>query len=402
MIGQKLVELVSKRGFNLPNWLFFLLKLKKIYKVKIHWLDQYQVTQELHALEPVLSITPQIHHVIPPSAEQYDLGVYLYLFENVLINIRSSSIFLLDKNELVMERVEQAQLCCSDYSGGFVRKHNAQFALTRFNRPQQQLGNVLFLGGNGCFNYYHWMIEIIPKIFYLNQEVLAKYQIDHILCEVSAQQMASFKVLLQLVLDHVGIDLPIVYVTTQKEIKLKKMLYINSFNNVVFNSYDIVSAQKYTHLQPAILLQLRTLLLAKLDQRDFAIPKIFLARRPSQARLYNQDAVFQLFEKYGFKSVYLDEYTLEQQISLFSQADFIVGPSGAAWSNLLFCKTGCQAISWLPEQLKDFSVFSTLAHIMQCDLRFVITCTVADTQDIHSNYEVYLPALEALYLEMQQ
>ena len=110
--------------------------------------------------------------------------------------------------------------------------------------------------------------------------------------------------------------------------------------------------------------------------------------------------IIPFFEKEGFQAIYLEDYSLEEQISIFYQAEFIVGPSGAAWSNLIFCQSGAKGISWLSEELSNFSVFSTLAKIFKCDLKFVLSDQLEKEGDIHSNYTIKLTNLISLYNSM--
>ena len=106
------------------------------------------------------------------------------------------------------------------------------------------------------------------------------------------------------------------------------------------------------------------------------------------------------FEEQGFTPLYLEEFSFLEQVKIFNQAQFIVGPSGAAWTNIIFCQSNIKALSWLPEQISDFSVFSTLAHLSKCDLRFVFT--EANTADqVHSNYHVDLTKITQLYSIMK-
>ncbi len=403
--SNNLLKYIEENNFNISVWLNAFLKLKKIYNTKIEWLDcvgknNFSI---LKHNQQVISTSPIIHH----SKTQIEnnsihLDICIFKFENVLINMNSSSFFLLDQKKLtvIIERVPQANLCYSNYTAGFIKSHNSSNALVRLNRKIIELDNVLFLGGNGCFNYYHWMIEIIPKLLFISNDLLIKHDIKYILCDDSAKSIPSFQTLLKLVLEHIGINLPVIYVKKDKNVKIKKVFYINNFNNILFNSKKILSQTHYSHLYPKSLYDLRKLLLNFAAPHVKKIPKIFLARRQSQKRSYNQEEILNFFEKEGFQAIYLEDYSLEEQISIFYQAEFIVGPSGAAWSNLIFCQSGAKGISWLSEELSNFSVFSTLAKIFKCDLKFVLSDQLEKEGDIHSNYTIKLTNLISLYNSM--
>ncbi|EKU54480.1 PF04577 domain protein [Acinetobacter sp. WC-323] len=92
----------------------------------------------------------------------------------------------------------------------------------------------------------------------------------------------------------------------------------------------------------------------------------------------------------------MEDYDFNEQVAIFNNAEFIVGPSGAAWSNIIFCSSGCKAISWLPNHLAKFSIFSTLATLNDCDLKFITTSS-DNPNDIHSSYYLDLEEIKKLY-----
>jgi capsular polysaccharide biosynthesis protein len=98
--------------------------------------------------------------------------------------------------------------------------------------------------------------------------------------------------------------------------------------------------------------------------------RIFMAR-PDVRRRYNQEEVFDLLRPRGFTRVSMEELPWTDQRELVSRAEVIVGPSGAAWTNLAFCSEGAKCVSWLPSESDQFSAYSTLASIVGADLRYV-------------------------------
>jgi capsular polysaccharide biosynthesis protein len=79
--------------------------------------------------------------------------------------------------------------------------------------------------------------------------------------------------------------------------------------------------------------------------------------------------LLQVAERYGFQAVYLEDLNMHEQIYLMQNADFVLGPSGAAWTNVIFCPPSkTKGLLWLANVWKDFSVFSTLAELSDFDL----------------------------------
>ncbi len=72
-------------------------------------------------------------------------------------------------------------------------------------------------------------------------------------------------------------------------------------------------------------------------------PKRFYINRKTR-RLKNEDAVQAFFKASGFDIVNLDHLTLDQQVQLFAQADFIAGFHGAGLANMIFCEPGTRVL----------------------------------------------------------
>ena len=64
--------------------------------------------------------------------------------------------------------------------------------------------------------------------------------------------------------------------------------------------------------------------------------------------------------KYGFVFVDTGSLSVVEQVLLFSHAEIIAGSSGAAFTNLMFCKRGTKAIIFMPVK-SPLSCFSSLA-----------------------------------------
>jgi len=398
-MGGKLIKIVENFNFNLPSLFFVFLKIKKIYRKRIVWLDN-ESNENLQKSMPnnnSLSCSPVVKECVNTLYFNQEIGIYLYIFRDVVLNSHSSNFLLTNENVLIVERVVSAPLEYSNYSTGIVKLHNNECALIKLNKKIFYMDNILFMGGNGSFNYYHWLIEIAPKLLYLSNEILFKHKVDFIVCDSKVKEVASFGEILNILLKLKGINIPVVYVNNDKNIKANTVLYINNFNNIVFNSKEKLSSVKYSHFHVESLKKMREVFIGFCKNKDRKYSKIFLSRKNDQVRSYNQDEILNYFIKQDFLPIYLEDYTFEEQINIFHHADFIVGPSGAAWSNLLFCKEGSRAISWLPEQLSEFSVFSSLAHIFKCDLKFVLTNMTSDREKIHSDYIVDVNEVVNLY-----
>ena len=109
-----------------------------------------------------------------------------------------------------------------------------------------------------------------------------------------------------------------------------------------------------------------------------------------------------LLHEFGFETIYPETYDIGRQIELFSQAEWIAGASGAALTNLLFCKPGCRVICFTNIKI-PFSGFSTIARWAGAEMIYFndIRARYTDTASIHQSFKVDVSRLsEYLHTEI--
>ncbi len=128
------------------------------------------------------------------------------------------------------------------------------------------------------------------------------------------------------------------------------------------------------------------------DTPDVGRRRLYLSRRNASPKrtLLNEAEVEAMFIERGFEVVDTARLTVREQIALFREAALIAGPSGAAFSNLLFAPPGCRALAtvglgWMTP------VFSALADVLGQDLLQILgTERPGAISHPHWNYAVSL------------
>ena len=73
--------------------------------------------------------------------------------------------------------------------------------------------------------------------------------------------------------------------------------------------------------------------------------KIYVSRARAQTRqVINEDAVTKFLSTLGFKTVYLEEMSILEQVALFANAEVVVSPHGSGLTNLVFCSPKTKVI----------------------------------------------------------
>lgn len=85
-----------------------------------------------------------------------------------------------------------------------------------------------------------------------------------------------------------------------------------------------------------------------------------------------------------------EEYSLEDQIAIFNGAEYIVGGTGAAFTNVLFCSEGCKLIC-IQSFRANIPIFTTIAYSLGVEMRYCLAKT--NKKSIHADYHVNIEAL---------
>jgi capsular polysaccharide biosynthesis protein len=341
----------------------------------IVWLDTCSSASQLAPARAGIAVGPHIDGqwvtesvVLPP--------VHLYSLRNV--TIETSAAAFGSHDGLIVERIAGFDEARCAFQAGHLIDHGDNLAAVA-QAPVTPLDHGFFLSGFGYWNYFHWMLELLPKLQYW-QKLAPEVRAYPLLVGEQVFHHPSMLEALALFCD----DPEIRRINDDEMYAVGHLLHINAPNVVVFNLRgEEPERVTDTFLRPEIIHDWRERV--GLAQGRSAAPgrRIFLARG-AERRLYNQAEVLELFLAEGFEAVKLEQMSLQDQIHTMNSAELIAGPDGAAWTNLLFCTPGAKALSWTADECVSSSLYSTLAEIVGVDLRYLTYPT-----DARSSAELY-------------
>lgn len=219
---------------------------------------------------------------------------------------------------------------------------------------------AILLAGKGCLNYFHWIIEYIVKSQYISPSFLQ----DKVIIVPDFLEGSQFEFLSFL--------LPKANFLFYKP--NSHILFINKLNVIdtpVYLSDDVtVSGPERFYIMPEPYQKLRELIInnykPKLMVASTLPKRIFIYRH--NRGLTNMSLIKPLLKKYNISIVDPSRYTLEQQVCMFYHAEFICGPAGAAFTNLIFCQPGCKVLLMTNLFNTDNCVFTTIAKIFSLEI----------------------------------
>ncbi len=130
------------------------------------------------------------------------------------------------------------------------------------------------------------------------------------------------------------------------------------------------------------------------ELRDFILDACGAPAKHSGARLYvsrgrapkrkltNEPEVARVAEEFGFRVVYFEEHTFEEQVRLTASAEHLVSNHGAGLTNILFMRAGGGVLELRREGERERNWFYNLASAAGLRYHYQL-CAPADG-DVHS------------------
>lgn len=302
--------------------------------------------------------------VPPVTIELPEVALYHFKQAQACSGLRC---IVLREELLVIERVLTAAPGHADYSGSHVLYHNDDRALI-VQHPQKRIEKGILINGLAETNYYHLILETLAQLEFV-AELPADYADYPVLISAFSQKIPSIRSYLA----AFNISRPLVFLDAQFAYAVDDLLFINAPNNLTPNLKNAgVNVAEDSFIRKESLDYLRKIAMPLTRAIDHStLPKrVFMARKHN-LRAYNQDDVFSALEPWGFTAIYMEELDFAQQVALMVNAEAVVGPTGAAWTNILFASKGTKALCWMAREAGGLSCFSNLADKVGVELDYL-------------------------------
>jgi hypothetical protein len=300
-------------------------RIKIINKCQLFSDDHSYSTFVLGNAEIIIRPVPKHVNSLPLNLCQSDLlkGPQPFVAEVKNAKLISSQAVAFDQNDNI---VEEAILPPNPHSGfKFESLPLRTFILPRFPIPKMsaKFDLACSLVNIWSKNYYHWIIEDLPRL-----EGLEHYQIQQnqkpvliLNSNPKAWQIESLKLL--------GYD-QTTWTEWQYPSAFVKKLVVPSYRRIA----GFVSPTGCQWLRQRIFANLNLSVSHPQSRR------IYISRSQAACRrVVNELDVLAMLMKYGFEPYILENLSFSEQVSLFSQAEAIISPHGAGLTNMIFGKS---------------------------------------------------------------
>ena len=270
---------------------------------------------------------------------------------------------------------------------------NNNYCLTKLNNSNISFEEGILLSGNYSWNYFHLIFEILVKF-----EKIELLKLDKGIPIFMDEVCLKVPQFLELINLFNRDNREIIYLKKATRYLIHSLYYISCPNYVVPNFVNVNLITKHDVLFNSITIDfLRRKTLSICESKKYPT-RIFLSRGgASNRRKFNEDEVFEVLNKYNFEVIHPENYSIAEQISIFNNAEIIVGGSGAAFTNLIFCNTNCRVICLTNYKL-NLSIFSTIAHYLKIEMIYLTDQSkdVEFINDIHDSFNINTDSLEKI------
>lgn len=240
-------------------------------------------------------------------------------------------------------------------------------ALLSFN-IKCKVGKVAIVFNNFSNNYFHWITEVLPKMYYL-------YYVDN----------------------KTVFLLPENY---NQDYQLSTLKILGA--NFAFFKEDIIFFKKVTlfsgfseypgYYEPKTLLPVRSLLIKNYLTSEVACDFVYVSRRKAARRkVLNEDEIQVILLNHNFKIFYLEELSFSQIVQLFRKAKVLISIHGAALTNMIFMEKGSIVFELMKEKVVVDKCYFFLANTLEMKYYYQ-TCKSKNEDESHVFADIYADA----------
>lgn len=246
-------------------------------------------------------VAPAVHERLSVISDVIEPRV-THTLQNVRI-FSQNGVLISGENEII-----------SDLSPDFKPRQTHEHRLLRYTglpRPKRLEGNGFsFVSAASWKNYFHWLVDTLPTARFINWD-----DYDYILAPNCRRYHE---------LSYEALGIP-----SEKIIPLEHETHyeVEQLSHIPRGGVALVPDEAVQYLRD----------LFGVAPCPHPSRKLYLSRNDGwRRRITNEDEVLSALEPYGYEHVVIGKRSIKEQAELFSQASHVVGPHGAAMTNLVF------------------------------------------------------------------
>lgn len=263
------------------------------------------------------------------------------------------------------------------------------FQPSEYPKVHHLKGKTVLLSSLSGHVYYHWMIDLLPRLGILQSEGVDLESVDWFVVN-SIQSSFQRETLM-----HLGLP-------------MDKVIESDCYPHIQANQLIVPSFPGHLDWVPKRTINfLRSHFLNKnptfsekpesdqAPKHQPALKRIYISRKHAQYRnVLNESEIEAILIPLGFRTVHLEKMTVLEQAQMFAQAEIIISPHGSGLTNLVFCQPNTTVIElfaprylrtdyWMVSQLLKLNHYYILGHYNTCAPLRDLMFQSALTEDIY-------------------
>ena len=260
-------------------------------------------------------------------------------------------------------------------------------------KPKEISGNLGVVVARSSNNYFHWTTDVAPGFHLLDRIASSHGEIDRFLVSHARRSFQTD------FMRMAGID--------------SELVFTQGLEHGHYFTADKLIVPVYQHRMGmgmgswAVRYLKEIAAVNRKSEGDVRRRRIYISRRDVSSRgVDNEAQLIEFLEHYGFETVTLDGLSLEQQMAIFSQSEFVFAPHGAGLTNLLYCPHSAKVVEFFADFVQP--CFRSLAFLSGLNYGHFSTIEEASDKDgleasmtkhiiQHKNYSVDLNDVAAIF-----
>ncbi len=234
-------------------------------------------------------------------------------------------------------------------------------------------------------NYSHWMTEVLPRInLFCSEDSFRDIPIV-----VNAGMHEN---IMESLYTIVGPDRRVVTLSIGLSLRVDRLFAVSATGYIPFD-WRTQRGKNHSHgvFSPSSITSLVTKIKSEIKSIKNDYPTKIVIRRNSGTRLVvNAQEIEDKLVALGFSVVEPEKMTFREQVLLFSHVDIVVGATGAAFANLLFCKPSAHiVILFSKHKSMPYWYWQNMASSVDCRVNYVFGNIVrGKAMGIHGDFYV--------------
>ncbi len=241
--------------------------------------------------------------------------------------------------------------------------------ITRLDTRAETIGICAPLIPRYSNNYYHWLIETVPKIRYIRKfEEETGLDVTYLVPGDAPSWLDE--------------TLQLLKIPAEKVERASSSVY--RAENLVLTSFPLQSKQDYEWIVQSVLEN------AEPDRGHISAgSNVYISRSKAvERRVTNEDEVMDMLSQYNFERYHLEDLSVEENVTLFNEANIIVGAHGAGLTDIIY-SADVTVVELFGSKMKE--PYKTLSETMGHEY-MKLECTPAST-DIKVDLDVLEEAI---------